>query len=77
VAGGDVYIVPIVLGSEAHAVQAAAQLQEQGFDIRAIRPPTVPPGTSRLRIAIHADHDQDTLHAAASAVARIIAPGNE
>jgi 8-amino-7-oxononanoate synthase len=53
---GDTYIVPVILGDDNVAVQAATRLQANGYDIRAIRPPSVPPGTSRLRISIHADH---------------------
>lgn len=45
-------IKPIILGAETAAVTIADDLQAAGFDIRAIRPPTVPEGTSRLRIAI-------------------------
>jgi 8-amino-7-oxononanoate synthase len=43
-------IVPVLLGSEASAMARAAALQAAGFDVRAVRPPTVPEGTSRLRI---------------------------
>ncbi len=66
---GEHYIVPIVIGDDAAAVHAADALQRQGFDVRAIRPPTVPPGTARLRVAIHADHAQATLIALADAIA--------
>ena len=45
-------IIPVVLGSEERALAAAAGLQRHGFDVRAIRPPTVPAGTSRLRLSI-------------------------
>jgi 8-amino-7-oxononanoate synthase len=45
-------IVPVLLGEDRRAMAAAAALQEAGFDIRGIRPPTVPPGTSRLRISL-------------------------
>jgi 8-amino-7-oxononanoate synthase len=45
-------IVPILLGEDRRAMAAAAALQEAGFDVRGIRPPTVPPGTSRLRISL-------------------------
>lgn len=45
-------IQPIKIGSNARAMAIAAHLQARGFDVRAIRPPTVPPGTARLRIAI-------------------------
>src|SRR5262249_37558095 len=50
---GNDYIVPIVIGSDAAAVHAAERLQSLDYDIRAIRPPTVPQGTARLRIAVH------------------------
>jgi 8-amino-7-oxononanoate synthase len=53
---GDSYIVPVVLGDDSRAVRVATRLQELGYDIRAIRPPSVPQGTARLRISIHADH---------------------
>jgi 8-amino-7-oxononanoate synthase len=45
-------IIPVLLGEDRRAMAAAAALQEAGFDIRGIRPPTVPPGTSRLRISL-------------------------
>ena len=54
---GAHYVVPVVVGDDARAVAAATALQRLGHDVRAIRPPSVPPGTSRLRISIHADHD--------------------
>ena len=66
------YIVPIVLGADERAVAAAASLQAQGFDVRAIRPPTVPEGAARLRVSIHADHEPATLDALADAIARIV-----
>jgi len=43
-------IIPVAIGSDAMALQMAQSLQESGYDIRAIRPPTVPEGTARLRI---------------------------
>ena len=69
---GGHYIVPVILGEDHQAVQAAARLQQAGWDIRAVRPPSVPPGSARLRISIHADHEETTLGAAASAVARVL-----
>jgi len=45
-------IQPLVLGDEARTMRAAAQLQAEGFDIRGVRPPTVPAGTSRLRLSL-------------------------
>lgn len=50
-------IQPIIVGADSRAVALASAMQARGYDIRAIRPPTVPEGTARLRIAItlHAD----------------------
>lgn len=52
-------IVPVVLGEEAPALAASAALLERGLLVPAIRPPTVAPGTCRLRIALSAVHDED------------------
>ena len=49
-------IVPVVLGSEEAALLASARLLERGYWVPAIRPPTVPPGTSRLRVTLSAAH---------------------
>ncbi len=49
-------IVPIVLGSERAALDASALLETEGFLVTAIRPPTVPAGTARLRLAFTAAH---------------------
>ena len=69
---GDSYIVPVVMGDDPRAVTAATQLQEHGYDIRAIRPPSVPPGTARLRISIHADHHPELLDRLAGHVAEAL-----
>jgi 8-amino-7-oxononanoate synthase len=57
-------IIPVVLGSEQAALSASAALLEDGLWVPAIRPPTVPVGTSRLRVtlsAAHSDHDVSRL----------------
>ena len=69
---GDHYIVPVIVGDDAKAVAAAKALQAKGYDVRAIRPPSVPPGTSRLRISIHADHDPETLTRLAKDTAEVL-----
>jgi len=52
-------ILPLVIGDEAAAVAAADQLLGRGLWVPAIRPPTVAPGTSRLRIALSAAHTDE------------------
>ncbi len=57
-------VVPVVVGTEERALRAAAALLERGLWVPAIRPPTVPAGTARLRVtlsALHTDHDVDRL----------------
>lgn len=69
-------IVPVVLGDEAAALAAAAALFEVGLHVPAIRPPTVPAGTSRLRVALSAEHTPamvDELAAALSGLDAAIA----
>ncbi|HJZ91923.1 MAG TPA: 8-amino-7-oxononanoate synthase [Gemmataceae bacterium] len=71
-ARGTEYIVPVIVGDDARAVTAAARLQAAGFDVRAIRPPSVPPGTSRLRVSVHADHEPGVLRQLAAAIAEAL-----
>jgi len=52
-------IQPVILGSNAHALMAAKLLDEAGYWIPAIRPPTVPLGSARLRITFSANHSVD------------------
>ncbi len=69
---GNSHIIPLLLGRDSFAQQAALQLQERGFDIRAIRPPSVPEKTARLRIAVHADHSANIVEKAAAAIVNVI-----
>ena len=66
-------IFPVVLGGEARALAAAAGLRERGFFVRAIRPPTVPAGTSRLRVALTAGHGPDQVDAFLGALDEVLA----
>ncbi len=52
---GDSPIVPVIIGDNQAALQYAEYLQERGLDVRAIRPPTVAEGTSRLRLSLTAN----------------------
>jgi 8-amino-7-oxononanoate synthase len=58
---GDSQIIPLVLRTNERAVRVAAALQEAGFDVRAIRPPTVPAGTARLRISVNVGLSEEIL----------------
>ena len=53
--GGKSQIVPVLAGGNETAVALAARLQDEGFLAFPIRPPTVPPGTARLRLSLTAD----------------------
>ncbi|MDB5344967.1 MAG: 8-amino-7-oxononanoate synthase [Schlesneria sp.] len=61
IAGSTGPIVPVVLHDPQAAVALAARLEERGFLVGAIRPPTVPRGTSRLRIVVTAAHQNQDL----------------
>ena len=54
-------IQPVILGSNANALAAAKLLDEMGYWIPAIRPPTVPAGSARLRITFSANHSIEEL----------------
>ena len=50
---GTSHIIPVIVGGEERAMRVAEALQADGFDVRAIRPPTVPAGTARLRLSMN------------------------
>ncbi len=59
--GSGSQILPVIIGDNGRSVRIAERMQAQGFDIRAIRPPTVAEGTARLRIAITLNVDAPTI----------------
>ncbi len=61
-------LFPVVFGSEAATLRAAAQLEQLGVRAQAIRPPTVPRGSSRLRISLRADMTDTELELLGSAL---------
>jgi 8-amino-7-oxononanoate synthase len=65
-------IFPVVLGDEARALAASRALRERGFYVRAIRPPTVPRGTSRLRVALTAAHTEAQVDAFLGALEEVL-----
>lgn len=64
-------IQPLIVGSNAQALRLAGRLEELGFRVPAIRPPTVPAGTARLRITLCATHTDDDVHHLLQALALI------
>jgi 8-amino-7-oxononanoate synthase len=62
------YILPFVLGSEEVALAASAALLRRGLHVPAIRPPTVAPGTSRLRVSLSAAHSDADVEALVAGV---------
>lgn len=65
-------IIPIMIGDEGTALKVAEELLAQGYMIPAIRYPTVPQGTARLRAALMATHTESELAEAAEAIASAI-----
>ncbi len=67
-------IYPLILGEEQAALAASEQLAQLGFHVPAIRPPTVPQGTSRLRVSLSAAHDTETVRTLAAALRAVATP---
>ncbi|WP_114520445.1 8-amino-7-oxononanoate synthase [Altererythrobacter sp. ZODW24] len=65
-------IMPVVLGEEARTMAVAAKLQRAGFDVRGIRPPTVPEGSSRLRLSLTLNASQNEIKALCESLAHIL-----
>ena len=66
----DSQIIPVMLGENERAIAVAAQLRNDGFAVRAIRPPTVPAGTARLRLSLTAKHTTEMLDGLVDALVR-------
>ncbi|HEX8785432.1 MAG TPA: 8-amino-7-oxononanoate synthase [Telluria sp.] len=64
----DTAIQPVIIGANDEALAVAARLHEQGLWVPAIRPPTVAPGTSRLRVTLCATHTEDDVAQLAAAL---------
>lgn len=72
--GSESQIVPLVVGASADAVTASQSALERGIFAQAIRPPTVPDGTARLRLAVMASHSRSELRSAAQILADVARP---
>lgn len=65
-------IIPVVIGDDSQTMAAATKLQQAGFDVRGIRPPTVPKGTSRLRLSFTLNASQSDIEALTGALAEVL-----
>jgi len=65
-------IVPVLLEESDLALKVATGVQQRGHDVRAIRPPTVAPGTARLRISVHADHSEQQVDQLAADLVEVV-----
>ncbi|MFZ3245612.1 MAG: aminotransferase class I/II-fold pyridoxal phosphate-dependent enzyme, partial [Candidatus Acidiferrales bacterium] len=65
---GDTPIVPVILGSNESALRVASELQSHGFAVKAIRPPTVAPGTARIRLSLTSEISLEDVHHLAHAL---------
>jgi 8-amino-7-oxononanoate synthase len=65
-------ILPVVLGTDARALAGARRLRERGLFVPAIRPPTVPEGTARLRVTFSSEHTDDDVERLAMALGELL-----
>lgn len=61
IGGSTTHIIPVILGDSSKAIDVSQKLFDAGYFISAIRPPTVPSGTARLRISVQSDHSMEQL----------------
>jgi 8-amino-7-oxononanoate synthase len=66
-------IIPVIIGENKRAMAVAASLQSAGFDVRGIRPPTVPEGTARLRVSLTLNVDPAQVASLAEAIEAALA----
>lgn len=71
-AAGSGPVIPVVIGDAAETVAISEALARYGLRVPAIRPPTVAPDTSRLRISVRADHTNEEIDALGSALAAVL-----
>jgi 8-amino-7-oxononanoate synthase len=66
------HIIPVIIGDNKRTLEISKQLLERGFLVVAIRPPTVPAGSARLRISVQCDHTREQIDSLCKAIAKII-----
>lgn len=72
---GHTAIFPVLVGDDARAMQCCERLLERGLYAQGIRPPTVPPGTARLRFALMASHRREDIEAALAGLDELLDTG--
>jgi 7-keto-8-aminopelargonate synthetase-like enzyme len=69
----DAHVVPVLIGDTQATVRIGMELRERGILVGAVRPPTVPEGTSRLRISVSAAHTPEHIERLVSGVGDVVA----
>jgi 8-amino-7-oxononanoate synthase len=72
VSSGSSQIIPIIIGGNRRAMAIASAVQADGFDVRAIRPPSVAPGTARLRVSVNAGLSEADLNRFVDSLSRAL-----
>jgi 8-amino-7-oxononanoate synthase len=67
-------ILPVIIGDDREVMRVASSLQQRGFDVRGVRPPTVPKGSARLRISITLNVTETDIARLFEAVANAMTP---
>ena len=70
---GESHVLPVIIGDEAKAVRVAEHLRQNGFWVQAVRTPTVPRGTARLRLSLTAAMQEEQLAALPEHIAQALA----
>ena len=73
IGGSTTQIIPVIVGDAGRAVEVGDNLQAAGIAAIAIRPPTVPEGTARIRLSMSAKHQRTDLEQAAATITRAVA----
>jgi 8-amino-7-oxononanoate synthase len=69
------HIIPVIIGGAKEAVYVSTKLYEMGFFVSAIRPPTVPAGTARLRVSVQSEHSKEQMNRLCEGLERLAAEG--
>ena len=68
------HIIPLTIGDSTESVRCAEEMQRHGFYVRAVRPPTVPEGTARLRLSLRADITDEDMERLIACIKHIVTP---